>query len=149
MDLDKMIKYMEHILRVSELKKYIQVLEEFKESNKEVSGYQRTIKSAKRVYIKQFWTWSKLDVIYRAGDLFTGLEYCAHFEKAFWFQMKKSIWRKHRSNFHNHVKYVHNDIVKPFRVSIFQSSKRVCKMKYLTKYLHHTYWNMEAINLIL
>ena len=45
------------------------------------------------------------------------------------------MWRKHRSTFQYHVKYIHNDIVKPFRVGILQYAESVRDMHNLTKYL--------------
>ena len=45
------------------------------------------------------------------------------------------MWRKHRSNFQDNVKYTHNDIVKIFRVWIIQYAERVHEMHDLSKYL--------------
>ena len=45
------------------------------------------------------------------------------------------MWRKHPSVFQDHVKYVYNDIVKPFRVEILKYNRRVREMHDLAKYL--------------
>ena len=45
------------------------------------------------------------------------------------------MWKSHRSTFRDHVKYIHNDIMKPFRVGIIHYSERVCEMHDLAKYL--------------
>ena len=45
------------------------------------------------------------------------------------------MWKKHRSVIQDHVKYIHNDIVKPFRFGILQYSERVHEMHNLAKYL--------------
>ena len=42
--------------------------------------------------------------------------------------------KKYYRVFQDHVKYIHNDIVKPFRVRILQYAERVCEMHNLTKY---------------
>ena len=45
------------------------------------------------------------------------------------------MWKKHRILFQDHVKYINNDIVKPFRVGIFRYVERVQEMHDLAKYL--------------
>ena len=45
------------------------------------------------------------------------------------------MWKKHQRFFQDHVKYIHNDIVKPFIVDILQYAEHVCKMHDLAKYL--------------
>ena len=44
--------------------------------------------------------------------------------------------KNHQCVFQDHVKYIHNDILKPFRVVILQCAKRVREMHDLEKYLH-------------
>ena len=46
------------------------------------------------------------------------------------------MWRKHRYIFQNHINYIHNDTVKPFRVGIPQYTERVREMHDLVKYIH-------------
>ena len=63
------------------------------------------------------------------------------------------MWRKHRRTFQDHVKYTHNDIVNPFRVTILQYAYHVHKMHNLAKYLpphlmkggyyNETYWTVQ------
>ena len=45
------------------------------------------------------------------------------------------MWNKHRSVLQDHVKYIHNDIVKSFRVMILQYIKSLHDMHELAKYL--------------
>ena len=64
--------------------------------------------------------------------------------------------RKHRSTLQNYVEYIHNDIVKNFRVGILQYSEHTCKMHNLVKYISPTsmkggeydqkYWTPRKIN---
>ena len=49
--------------------------------------------------------------------------------------MGKCILRKHQSVYQDHLKYVCNDIVKPFCVRILRYTKRVRDMHDLEKYL--------------
>ena len=43
--------------------------------------------------------------------------------------------RKHRSVYQDNMHYVHNDIVKPFKVKILRYYERVCEIHDLAKYL--------------
>ena len=45
------------------------------------------------------------------------------------------MWRKHRSAFQYHMKYIHTYTLKPFRVSILQYVERIRDMHELDKYL--------------
>ena len=45
------------------------------------------------------------------------------------------MWRKHQSVYQDNMKYVRNDIVKPFRVKILRYAKRVREMHELAKQL--------------
>ena len=44
------------------------------------------------------------------------------------------MWRKHRSTSQDHVKYIHNEIVKPFGLGIIQYYERVRDMRDLANY---------------
>ena len=76
-----------------------------------------------------------MDAINISGDLITGPDYCAYFEKEFWFELVKSVWIKYRSNFQDSVKYINNDIVKQFKVSILKYTECVREIHDLAKYL--------------
>ena len=43
------------------------------------------------------------------------------------------MWRKHQSIYQDHMKYIHNDILKPFQVKIIHYAKRVREMHDLAK----------------
>ena len=45
------------------------------------------------------------------------------------------MWRKQRRVYQDHMKYIHNNIVKPFRVKILRYAKRIRYMHDLAKYL--------------
>ena len=60
---------------------------------------------------------------------------CVDFERELWFELGKCMWRKHRSVYQDHMKYVHNDIVKTFKVKIIRYTNRVREMHDLEKYL--------------
>ena len=45
------------------------------------------------------------------------------------------MWRKNQSVFQDHLKYIHNEILKPFRVRIIRYAERVQEMHDLAEYL--------------
>ena len=86
--------------------------------------------------VGQFWTWSKVYVRDTDGyPPISRVDCCTYFYKDLWFELGKSIWRKHRSIFQDHVKYMHNDVVNPFRVGILHYSEHILDMHYLTNVL--------------
>ena len=82
--------------------------------------------------MEQIYAWEAID---RPVDIFTGPDRCNYFEKELWFKLGNSMWRKHQKTFQDHVKYIHNDIVKSFRVGILQYADCIFKMHELAKYL--------------
>ena len=46
------------------------------------------------------------------------------------------MWRKHQIVYQDHMKYIWNDITKPFRVKILRYTKRMREIHDLAKYLH-------------
>ena len=84
--------------------------------------------------MEQLWTWTKTDALYGSDDIYLGPNRCSDFEKDIWFELGKSMWKRHHRIYQGHVKYIHNDIVKTFRVIILQYADRVCEMHYLAKY---------------
>ena len=54
------------------------------------------------------------------------------------------MWKKHHSVYQDHMKYVCNDIVKPFKVKILRYAKRVRDMNDLLKYLTPPSMNGES-----
>ena len=67
--------------------------------------------------------------------------------------MGKSMWQKHRSVFQDHVKYIHNNIIKAFRIIILQYDESVLEMNDISKYfippyrkvymLYQIYWRVK------
>ena len=72
---------------------------------------------------EQLCTWSKEDGIDHDEDSYLELDKCVDSEKDICFEFGKCIWRKHRSVFQDHLKYIHNDIVNPFCVEFFLYSE--------------------------
>ena len=83
----------------------------------------------------QFWNWARVHSVDSDGNVVTGEKIWAKFKKEFWFELGKSMWRKHSSIFQYHVKYIYNDIVKLFGVYILQNAKRVCEMNDIFRFL--------------
>ena len=59
-----------------------------------------------------YFSWVKVAGTNDDGDPDSGIERCNDFEKEFWFDLGKSMWRNHWSTFQYHAKYIHNDIMK-------------------------------------
>ena len=82
-----------------------------------------------------FCTWAKT---YNTGydvHAYLAMDKCIKFEREIWFEVGKYMWRKHWSVYQDHIKYIHNDIVKPFRVKILHYAKHIIDMHDLDKYL--------------
>ena len=126
---------MQRFPRVAALNKYKAVLAEYKELSKGIDGDQWTLGATKDVTMEKFWTWAKVDYLDALGDVYLGKDRCLDFKKYIWFELGKSMWKKYQSVFQDHVKYIHNDIVKPFIVGILHYSERVYDIHDLEKNL--------------
>ena len=70
--------------------------------------------------MENFGDWTKLVGTDADGDPVIGAESCDDFKKELWFKLGKRIWCNHQYTFQDNVKYINNDMVKPFRVRILQ-----------------------------
>ena len=86
--------------------------------------------------------WSKAYGVNSDGRAVTVAERWIAFEKELWFYMGNSMCRKHHSVFQDHYKYMHNGIMKPFRVGILQYTKHVRNIHDLAKFLPK-FWRRE------
>ena len=138
MDVDQRVAYTLSILRGAALNKNKAVLLECKQSAEDLTGDKWTLGEPKGTSTDEFWTWLKSDGVGYDMDSYLGLDKCVDFEKDIWFALGKLMWRKHRSVFQDHLKYIHNDIVKPFRFGMIHYAKRVEEMHYLENHLTPT-----------
>ena len=69
---------------------------------------------------------------------------CINFERELCFELCKCMRIKHQSVYQDHMKYVRNDIVKPFKVKIIRYAERVREMHDLEKYLPPPYMKGES-----
>ena len=90
------------------------VLVECKQSGKYLVGYKWDLGKMKELSTDKLSTWAKKDDIVYDEDAYLRLDKCVGFDKEIWFELKKCMWRKHRSIYQDHLKYVCNDILKPF-----------------------------------
>ena len=67
------------------------------------------------------------------GDAYLRLDKCVDFDNRLWFELGKFMLRKHQSFYQDHLKYVRNDIVKPFHMRILRYSEHVMEMHDLAK----------------
>ena len=133
MDFDKRVNYMQRLLMGPALKKYKTALAECKELVTGIAGNQWMLGATKDVTMDKLWTWQKLDGVDGSGNMYLGQDRCLDFEKDIWFELGKSMWKKNRRDFREYVKYIHNDIVKPFRVGIILYTKHINSMNNLEK----------------
>ena len=78
-----------------------------------------------RVSTEEFWTWEKSDTIGYDGHAYLAINKCVEVKRELWLELGKCMWRKHQSFYHEHMKYVRNDILKPFKVKILRYTERV------------------------
>ena len=88
------------------------------ESDRGYDSNQWSLGAAKSVTMDQFWTCYKVYRRNAAGNHISGADSCTYFDKELWFDLVKIMWINHKSVFQDHLKYMHNYIVKPFRVGI-------------------------------
>ena len=74
----------------------------------------------KEFTMEKFWDWVKVDDVYFDGYVVTEADQCFDFENNLCFELDNIIWRKNRYFFQDHVKYIHIEIVNPFKVVIIQ-----------------------------
>ena len=135
LDIDKRVNCTKRLLRWLLLKKYKDILTECKETLKGISGGQWMIGEVKDGTMDRFWTWEKINRIDTYGTVYSGVDSCIDSGKDIWLVLGNIMWKKHRSVFQDHVKYIHNDIVKHSRVRIIQYAERDPGMNDLAKYL--------------
>ena len=144
MDADKRLFYMQRILRGDALQKHREVLLTCRQSAKELAGDEWTWGDMTGIAAEAFWTWSKTDTTGYDGHPYLSIDKCVNFERGLWFELWKCMWRKHRSVYQDHMNYVCNDIVKPFKLKILRYAERMHGMHDLAKYLPPPSMNIES-----
>ena len=76
---------------------------------------------------------AKSDTIRYDGHAYLAIDKCVDYERELWFDLVKCMWRKYQTVYLDRMKYVRNDILKPFKVKILRYAKRVQKMHELGK----------------
>ena len=104
------------------------------QSEKEIAGDEWTLVYLSGVSTEEFWTWEKTDTIGYDRNPYLAIDKCVKFERELWFELKKCMWRKNQSVYQYHMKYVCNDILKPFRVKILRYNENVRYMHELDKH---------------
>ena len=124
---------MQRIIRRAALKEYREVLVACSQSEMEVVGDEWNLGKLAGISAEAFQTWAKMNTTGYDEHIFLALDKCVDFKKDLWFELGKCIWRKHRSVYQDYMKYICNDIVKPFKVKILLYYKRVREMHDLAK----------------
>ena len=84
---------------------------------------------------EDFWTWANTDTKGYDRHPFLARDKCVNFERELWFEFGKCMWRKNRSVYQYHMKYICNDTVKPFKVKFPRYAERVRYTHDLAKHL--------------
>ena len=108
---------------------------ECKQSAKDHTGDKWTLSSLNGLSTEEFWTWSKSDGLSYDGDAYLVMNKFVGFKKDIWFKLVNHMWRKQLSVFKGHLKYIFNNIVKPFCVRIFSYTERAQEMHELANHL--------------
>ena len=95
MDVDRMVAYMQRILRGAALKNYRSVLVECKQSSKELVRDKWDFGKLKRLSTANFWDWAKKDGIGYDRHAYLGIDKCVNSDKEIWLKLGKCMWRKH------------------------------------------------------
>ena len=111
---------------------------------KELAGDEWNLGDLTGISTEDFWTWAKTDTRGYDGNDYLDQDKCVDFNRELWFELGKCMCRKHLSVYQDHMKYVHNDIVKPFKVKILYYATRVCEMHDIEKYLPPTLMKRES-----
>ena len=102
---------------------------------KEIAGDEWTLGDLTGLSSKYFWTWVKTDTTGYYGHYYLARGKCIELKRGLWLYLGKCMWRNHQSAYQEHMKYVCNVIVKPFKVKTLCYTKRVREMHELAKYL--------------
>ena len=78
--------------------------------------------------MENFWIWAKTYGLYYGDNIISGEDQFEDFKKELWFSLIKCMRKKHKSALQGYLKYIHNHLVKNFRVIILQYSKRIHEM---------------------
>ena len=106
-----------------------------KKSAKELAGDEWTLGDINRLSTEEFWTWAKTDATEYDGHPYLANDKYVDFERELLFELGKCTWRNHWSVYQDHMKYVCNDTVKPFKVKILRYAEHVCETHDPEKYL--------------
>ena len=137
MDVEKRLAYTQRIPRGSPLKKNREILMTVRQLAKDLAGDEWNLGELTELSAEDFWTWAKTDTTGNDVNDYLTWDKCVNFERGLWFELGKCIGRKHQSVYQDHMKYVLNDIVKPFKVkfSAIPSPYARC-MTYISTCLH-------------
>ena len=111
---------------------------------KELAGDEWTLGKLTRLSAEDFWTWEKTYITGYDGDDYLAWDKCVYFERELWFKLGNCMWRKHWRVYQDHMKYVRNDIVKPFKIKTLRYAEHVREMHDLSKYLPSPLMKVES-----
>ena len=89
-----------------------------RQSENDIAGDEWTLIKLTGIAVGYLWTWVKTDTMGYDGHDYLARDKCVDFERELWLYLGKCVWRNHWSVYQDHMNYVCNDIVKPFKVKI-------------------------------
>ena len=95
-----------------------------RQSMKELAGVEWTSGDMTGLAMEECWNWAKTDTTGYGQHPYLAIDKCVYFDRQLWLELGKCMWRKHRSVYQYHMKFVRNDIVKPFKVKILRYTER-------------------------
>ena len=95
---------------------------------KELAGDEWDLGELGGLSADDLWTWAKTESMGYDGHAYLAMDMRVNLERERWFESRICMWRKHRSVYQDHMKYICNDIVNPFSVKIFRDAERVREM---------------------
>ena len=92
----------------------------FRQSVKELAVDEWNLSELAGLSVEAFWNWDKTDTTGYGGHTYLARNKCVDFDRELWLKLEKCMWRNHWSVYQDHMKYIHNDVLKPFRVKILR-----------------------------
>ena len=123
MEVDRRVDYTQHILRRADHKKYRDILFVCRQLAREFVRDEWNLGKLAELSVEAFWSWPNIDTMGYDGHPLLAWYKCVNFERELWFELEKFIWINHRSVYQYNMKYIYNDIVKPFKVKILHYSE--------------------------
>ena len=120
LDVYQIVKYTDSILTGPDLNKWCALLLALKDTCRGYTGNKWIVGLLKYSRVEKIFIWSKVYGLYSDGDPISGEDWFDYFKKYLWLDLVNLMWKKHQYDFQYHMKYIHNNLVKPFSLILLQ-----------------------------